>query len=317
MISRRRFVNSAALAAVGGTALLSAAPRATDAAASAEPLITILHTNDVHSQIDPLPANAAYAGMGGVARRATLVRRLRAENPHTLLLDAGDAFQGTPYFNLYKGEVEMRAMSLLGYDAMTLGNHDFDNGVDGLARALEFCNFPIVSANYDLRSTPVAGRVKPYITREVGGARIGVFGLGIDLEGLNAPGTFRGVKYVDPVGMSREIVETLRGTEKCQLVICLSHLGYYTEPKPDQIGDTQLAAAVDGIDLIISGHSHTFMDAPVIARTPAGAQTSVFQVGRSGINLGRVDFRVGGTAITQSNARALAVRSPRLFGENA
>ena len=109
----------------------------------------------------------------------------------------------------------------------------------------------------------------------------------------------------------------MRGTEKCQLVICLSHLGYYPEPKPGELGDTQLAAAVDGIDLIISGHSHTFMDAPVTARTPAGAQTSVFQVGRSGINLGRVDFRVNGTAITQSNARALAVRPPRLFGENA
>jgi 5'-nucleotidase len=239
MISRRRFI---ATAAVTGAALAAGSPlhAAIDASAALAPLaadetlITILHTNDVHSQIDPLPANDKNAGKGGVARRATLIRRVRAENPNTLLLDAGDAFQGTPYFNLYKGEAEFKAMSLLGYDAMTLGNHDFDNGVDGLAAMMKFATFEFVSANYDLRGTPLESRVKPYITRELAGVRVGIFGLGIQLEGLNAAGTFRGVRYQDPVAVSREMVQTLRGTERCALVLCLSHLGYYPEPKPDK-----------------------------------------------------------------------------------
>lgn len=318
MISRRRFVTTAAVtgvslatgarltAATGNTGAL--APLAAD-----ETLITILHTNDVHSQIDPLPANDRNAGKGGVARRATFIRRVRDENPNTLLLDAGDAFQGTPYFNLYKGEAEFKAMSLLGYDAMTLGNHDFDNGVDGLVAAMKFATFPFVSANYDVRGTELETRVKPYIVRELAGVRVGIFGLGIQLEGLNAAGTFRGVRYQDPIAVSRETIQVLRGSERCALVLCLSHLGYYPEPKPNQIGDTQLAAAVEGIDFIASAHTHTFMKQPVVTRTPAGAETIVFQVGKSGINLGRVDFRVRRGAVSSWQGGAIAVRPPRLF----
>src|SRR5438105_2198160 len=149
-----------------------------------ETLITILHTNDQHSQIDPLPANDRNAGKGGVARRATLVKRVRAENPNTLLIDAGDAFQGTPYFNFYKGEVEYKSMSAIGYDVVTLGNHDFDNGVEGLAAAMKFAKFEFVSANYDVRGTPIESRVKPYVVREIAGVRIGIFGLGINPVGL-------------------------------------------------------------------------------------------------------------------------------------
>jgi len=319
MISRRRFMTTAAVTG----AALAASPRlyaaaGTDVAlaplAADEALITVLHTNDVHSQIDPLPANDRNAGKGGVARRATLIRRVRAENPNTLLLDAGDAFQGTPYFNLYKGEAEFKAMSLLGYDAMTLGNHDFDNGVDGLVAAMKFATFPFVSANYDMRgATALESKVKPYITRELAGVRVGIFGLGIQLEGLNAAGSFRGVRYQDPVGVSREIVQTLRDRERCALVLCLSHLGYYPEPKPGQIGDTQLAAAVDGIDFIASAHTHTFMKQPVVARTPSGAETIVFQVGKSGINLGRVDFRVRRGAVSSWQGGTIAVQPPRLF----
>jgi 5'-nucleotidase len=312
MISRRRFITTAA----AGSAALLAAPNLHAAAsplAADETLITILHTNDTHSQIDPLPTNDRNAGMGGVARRATLIQRVRAENPNTLLVDAGDAFQGTPYFNLYKGEAEFKAMSLLGYDAMTLGNHDFDNGVDSLAAMMKFANFGFVSANYDLRETPLASRVKPYIVRELSGVRVGVFGLGIKLEGLNAAGTFRAVRYQDPVGVSREMVQTLRGSERCALVVCLSHLGYYPEPKGDEIGDTQLAAAVDGIDFITSAHTHTFMKEPVLVRTPSGEETIVFQVGKSGINLGRVDFRVRKGAVTQRQGSVLAVEPARRF----
>src|SRR3954454_4309548 len=148
-----------------------------------ETLITIIHTNDTHSQIDPFPADdRLYPGKGGVARRATLVKRIRAENPNTLLIDAGDAFQGTPYFNFYKGEVEYKSMSAIGYDVVTLGNHDFDNGVEGLAAAMKLAKFEFVSANYDVRGTPIEARVKPYVVRELGGIRLGIFGLGINPE---------------------------------------------------------------------------------------------------------------------------------------
>ena len=148
-------------------------------ASAAETVITILHTNDTHSQIDPLPANDRNAGKGGVARRATLVKRIRKENPNTLLIDAGDVLQGTPYFNFYKGEVEYKAMSAIGYDVGTLGNHEFDNGVEALAAALKFANFDLVSANYDVKGTVLEGRVKPYVVKTVGGIRIGLFGLGV------------------------------------------------------------------------------------------------------------------------------------------
>src|SRR6267378_8172092 len=141
-----------------------------------ETLITILHTNDTHSQIDPILENdKTYAGKGGVARRATLVKRVRKENPNTLMIDAGDVLQGTPYFNFYKGEVEYKAMSQIGYDAGTIGNHEFDNGVESLAAAMKFANFDFVSANYDVRGTALEKRVKPYVVRDIAGVRIGLF----------------------------------------------------------------------------------------------------------------------------------------------
>lgn len=260
---------------------------------SGERLITILHTNDTHSQIDPFPeTDRLYPGKGGVARRATLVRRIRKENPNTLLIDAGDSFQGTPYFNFYKGEVEYRAMSAIGYDVATLGNHEFDNGVPALAAAMKFANFNFVSANYDVAGTPLEKFVKRYLVRDVGGVRIGLFGLGISPNGLITPANFQGVTYRDPVAVAREMVKTLRETERCQLVVCMSHLGYYETPKSNEIGDSQVAAQVDGIDFIASGHTHTFMKQPVIQKQPSGKNTIIFQVGKSGINLGRVDFTI-------------------------
>src|SRR5882762_10716003 len=209
--------------------------------APGEKLITILHTNDTHSQIDPIPANdRLYPDKGGVARRATLVKRVRKESPNTLLIDAGDVFQGTPYFNFYKGEVEYKSMSLIGYDVGSLGNHDFDNGVDALVAAMKFANFDFVSSNYDLSGTPLAPRVKRYLVRTLGGVRVGLFGLGISPNNLITPENFKGVKYNDPVKASREIVETLRGRERCALVVAMSHLGYYANPRGSEIGDTQV-----------------------------------------------------------------------------
>jgi 5'-nucleotidase len=281
--------------------------------AAGEKLITILHTNDTHSQIDPLPANdKQYPDKGGVARRATLVKRVRKENPNTLLIDAGDVFQGTPYFNFYKGEVEYKSMSLIGYDVVTLGNHDFDNGVAALASAMKFANFDFVSSNYDVNGTPLESRVKPYVVRVVGGVRIGLFGLGVSPENLITPENFKGVKYNDPVKAAGDVVKILRGRERCTLVIGMSHLGFYAKPREGEIGDTQVAAQVDGIDFIASGHTHTFMKQPVLTKTPSGGNTIIFQVGRSGIYVGRVDLKMSDGKVVASAARLLDLRDEAL-----
>lgn len=329
MITRRRFLNAstlggAGLALGGHEALLHAKAKVSPLIAplaftepsleprAGETLVTILHTNDTHSQIDPLPANDPYAGRGGVARRATLVKRVRAANPHTLLVDAGDVFQGTPYFNLYRGEVEYRAMSGIGYDVVTLGNHDFDNGVDALAEAMKFARFDFVSANYDVRGTAIEPRVKPLVVCEVGGVRVGIFGLGIKLEGLNPPNTFKGIRYVEPIAAARDSVRLLREREKCSMVVCLSHLGYYPEPKANEVGDSQVASQVNGIDFIASGHTHTFMEQPALVRQPSGKETVIFQVGKSGIYLGRVDFTVRNNRVTAARGRLLDLRDGSL-----
>ena len=281
--------------------------------APGETLITILHTNDTHSQIDPILENdKTNAGKGGVARRATLVRRVRKQNPNTLLIDAGDVLQGTPYFNFYKGEVEYKAMSMIGYDAGTIGNHEFDNGVESLAKAMQFANFDIVSSNYDVRGSALENRVKTYVVKEVGGVRVGLFGLGISPAGLITPENFKPLKYLDPVGTTRDVVKLLRAQEHCTLVLGMSHLGYYPTPRAREFGDTQLAAQVDGVDFIASGHTHTFMETPALQKTPSGKDTIIFQVGRSGIYVGRVDFTIRDGKVTAYAGRLLDLRDESL-----
>src|SRR6059058_2619666 len=261
MTTRRNFLGASLLAGLGlsfpkGLRALYTPTRAAIWAPLLEPakgetLITILHTNDTHSQIDPILENdKMYAGKAGVARRATLVKRVRKENPNTLLIDAGDVLQGTPYFNFYKGEVEYKAMSMIGYDAGTIGNHEFDNGVESLAKAMQFANFDVVSTNYDVRGSALESRVKTHAVKEVGGVRIGLFGLGISPIGLITPDNFKPLKYLDPVGMTRGVVKLLREQERCTVVLGMSHLGYYPTPRANQVGDTQIAAQVDGIDFI-------------------------------------------------------------------
>ena len=281
--------------------------------APGEILITVLHTNDTHSQIDPILDNdKTWAGKGGVARRATLVKRIRRENPNTILIDAGDVCQGTPYFNFYKGEVEYKAMSLIGYDAGTIGNHEFDNGVESLAKALQFATFDIVSTNYDVRGSALESKVKTHAVKIVGGVRVGLFGLGIRPEGLITEESFKPLKYLDPVRSARDVVKLLREQERCQLVLGMSHLGYYETPKGDQAGDSQVAAQVDGIDFIASGHTHTFMEKPVLQKNPAGKDTVIFQVGRSGIYVGRVDFTLRDGQVTACAGRLLDLRDESL-----
>ena len=317
MITRRKFL--ATTAAFGAATLLRPSETLTSvnrlflnpllAPRRGETLITVLHTNDTHSQIDPVPSNdKLYPGKGGVARRSTLVKRVRRENPNTLLIDAGDVFQGTPYFNFYKGEVEYKAMSAIGYNAGTLGNHEFDNGVDALAAAMKFANFDLLSANYDVRGTPLEGRVKRYSVRQVGGVRVGLFGMGISPVGLITPANFKGITYQDPIAAAREVVGTLRNKERCTIVIGMSHLGYYPTPKEGEVGDSQVAQTVDGIDFIASGHNHTFMTEPVSVRQSSGAETLIFQVGKSGIFVGRVDFRVRRGRIVAAAGRLLDLR---------
>jgi 5'-nucleotidase len=281
--------------------------------AAGETLITILHTNDTHSQIDPLPENdRLYPGKGGVARRATLVKRIRKENPNTLLVDAGDQFQGTPYFNFFRGEVEYKAMSMIGYDVVTLGNHEFDNGVDALAAAMKFANFDFVSANYDVRGTPLEARVKPYVVRVLGGVRVGLFGMGVSPQNLITPENFKGVKYLDPIKAAEDTVRVLRKQERCTLVIAMSHLGYFEKDTDEGVGDSQVAAKVDGIDFIASGHTHTFMKTPVVVKTPNGKNTIIFQVGKSGIYVGRVDLKLRGGKVKAFAGKLLDLRDRSL-----
>ena len=321
MINRRKFLGASI---VGGAAFSLSPSLLSSVGASSltepllvpkksETLITILHTNDTHSQIDPISnKDKTNPGQGGVARRATLVRRVRKENPNTLLIDAGDSFQGTPYFNFYKGEVEFKAMSMIGYDVATIGNHEFDNGVAALAAAMKFANFDFVSANYDFTGTPLEGRVKQYVVRVLGGVRVGLFGLGISPTGLITPDNFKGVNYRDPIKAAAEMVKTLRGPERCTLVVGMTHIGYYANPKEGDIGDSQVAEHVDGIDFIASGHTHTFMQKPVVTRTPSGGNTIIFQVGRSGIYVGRVDMKVRNGKLVAAAGRLLDLRDESL-----
>lgn len=253
--------------------------------------LTILHTNDVHSHIDPFPADhPRNANMGGVSRRASLIEGIRKENPNVLLLDAGDIFQGTPYFNYYGGELEFKLMSMMQYDLATMGNHDFDNGIDGFYSQLHHADFEFVSANYDFKNTVLNGIVKPYKTFKKAGVKIGVFGLGIQLEGLVDKKMYKETIYNDPVETAQEITRILKTQEKCDLIICLSHLGYQYKNDPDKISDLNLAKATKNIDLIIGGHTHTFLDKPTVVKNLDGIDTLINQVGCYGINLGRIDF---------------------------
>lgn len=251
--------------------------------------ITILHTNDVHSHIDPFPiTHSEFPNLGGLARRATLVESIRNENPNTLLFDAGDIFQGTPYFNFYGGELEFRLMSMLKYDAATIGNHDFDNGIDGLFSQLPNAKFQLITANYDFTNTIMNGYTKPYEIYEVDGIKIGVYGLGIELNGLVTKRLFKETIHLDPFEIAQDTEKKLKEEEKCDIIICLSHLGYkYNSDKPD---DLKLAAQTKYTNLIIGGHTHTFLDKPTIVKNSAQVDVLVNQVGCFGINLGRIDF---------------------------
>jgi 5'-nucleotidase len=253
--------------------------------------ITILHTNDVHSHIDPFPANhPKLANMGGVTRRAALIAKIRKEEPNVLLLDAGDIFQGTPYFNYYGGELEFKLMSRMHYDLATMGNHDFDNGIDGFYTQLPHAKFDFVSANYDFKNTILDTIVKPYKVFKKDGIKIGIFGLGIELSGLVDKKMYKETVYNNPVEVAQDITRILKIEEKCDLVICLSHLGFQYKNESEKVCDIILAQKTKDIDLIIGGHTHTFLEKPVIEQNADNKPVLINQVGCYGINLGRIDF---------------------------
>ncbi len=267
--------------------------------------ITILHTNDVHSHIDPFPkSHSDFPNLGGLARRATLVETIRQENKNTLLFDAGDIFQGTPYFNFYGGELEFKLMSALKYDAATIGNHDFDNGIEGLFAQMPNAEFELLSANYDFSNTVMDGYVKPYQTYIVDGIKIGVYGLGIALEGLVDRKMYKETAYLDPYDIAVDTERLLREEEDCHLIICLSHMGYdyKIEERPN---DLALAAITQYTDLIIGGHTHTFLDRPTIVKNKMGREILVNQVGCFGLNLGRIDFYFDGA--THRNVEGISI----------
>ncbi|MDT0607268.1 metallophosphatase [Croceitalea rosinachiae] len=270
--------------------------------------ITILHTNDVHSHIDPFPSDhSRYANLGGLARRATLVQEIRTENPNTLLFDAGDIFQGTPYFNFYGGELEFKLMSMLNYDAATIGNHDFDNGIDGLLAQMPHAKFELISANYDFSNTVMDGFVKPYQTYLIDNIKIGVYGLGISLDGLVTKKLYKETKYEDPYNVALDAERILKEKEKCDIIVCLSHLGYDYEGNPNRPDDVRLAARTAYTNLIIGGHTHTFLDKPDVISNTIGMPVLVNQVGCYGLNLGRIDFYFDETKSVTANGISISV----------
>lgn len=281
-MKRRNFIKQTGIlagAAMVAPSLMSAKKK--------EVKLVILHTNDTHSNIEPFAKNhAKFPDTGGVSRRAALIKNIRQQEDNVILLDAGDIFQGTPYFNKFKGVLEMKAMTEMQYDVMTLGNHDFDIGVDGFIAAKKHGSMAVVNANYELDTCALSSCVQPNVILKRGGLKIGIFGLGVDLEGLVAKENTKGVVYTDPIKAAQLQVETLQ-KKGCDYIICLSHLGF--EYPTDKVSDKLLAAKTHGIDLIIGGHTHTFLEIPFVTQNAKGLDVLINQVGYAGLNLGRID----------------------------
>ncbi len=286
--NRREFLRQSLLTtgAIAASSLLPCVSKAEDETQR----ITILHTNDVHSRLEPFPMDGSdYQGLGGVAARAALIAGIRSKNNHVLLLDAGDIFQGTPYFNLYKGEPEIKAMSLMQYDAVTMGNHDFDAGLTNYSDMIsQYAGFPVVICNYDFANTSFESKNLPYKVFQKGSLKIGVLGVGIDLRGLVADHLYGNVKYLDPIENANATADLLKRKQGCDLIICLSHLGdRYSD---NRVSDDVLARETEDIDLIIGGHTHRFFEEPRKYVNKKNKEVVVNQVGWAGIHLGRLDY---------------------------
>ena len=253
--------------------------------------LTILHTNDQHSRIEPFDSSySRNPNQGGFARRAALIQKIREEEKNVLLLDSGDTFQGTPYFNFFGGELEFKLMSMMGYDASTMGNHDFDNGLEGFKKVLPNAKFPFICSNYDFKNTILDGQTLPYKVFKKNGIKVGIFGVGIELAGLVGKKSYGETVYLNPVEIAQHYATFLRNEKKCDLVICLSHIGYDYKDNPRKISDKILASQTDGIDLILGGHTHTFLPEPQTFVNKSGKNVMVNQVGWAGLLLGKINF---------------------------
>lgn len=265
---------------------------AVSVASVAQKQIVILHTNDTHSTIEPVSQYSKVkeaAGKAGCVRRATMVKQLREQNPDILLFDSGDFSQGSTYYTMYKGEVEVGLMNIMGYNAATLGNHEFDFGLDNLAKLARQASFPIVCSNCDFTGTPCQDVIKRYCVIERNGLRIGVFGLSPKIEGLIMKENIVGVKYIDPIEATKEVVTLLRGKEHCDIVVCLSHLGWGLAP--EFIDDQLLISSTSGIDLVLGGHSHTYMREMEWVDNAEGMPVPVNQNGKHGAFVGKITLK--------------------------
>lgn len=253
--------------------------------------LTILHTNDQHSRIEPFDSSySRNPNQGGFARRAALIQKIRGEEKNVLLLDSGDIFQGTPYFNFFGGELEFKLMSMMGYDAATMGNHDFDNGLEGFKKVQPNAKFPFLCSNYDFKNTILDGHTLPYKIFNKNGIKVGIFGVGIELSGLVGKKSYGETLYLDPVETAQHYATFLRKEKKCDMIVCLSHIGYDYKDDPKKISDKILAAKTDGIDLILGGHTHTFLPEPQSFINKSGKNVLVNQVGWAGLLLGKINF---------------------------
>jgi 5'-nucleotidase len=286
MSNRRTFLKQSILG--GGALSLGLIPK--ELFASGELVrLTVMHTNDMHCHLDPFPADhAEYPGKGGLVRIASMVNQCRKENPNLLLLDGGDMFQGTPYFNYFKGDLIMTVMSKMGYDAGTIGNHEFDNGMGDILSAIKNANFPLVSSNYDFSDTILNGNVKTQHILEKGGIKVGIYGLGIELDGLVGKINYGSTLYLDPLETALKMESVLKNDHKCDLVICLSHLGLSYEHS--KISDKTLAPQTKYTDLIVGGHTHSFLDKPLVLKNANGNPILVNQAGWAALATGKIDF---------------------------
>lgn len=256
--------------------------------AYAQKHLEVLHTNDTHSCIMPLNPNladTAVAGRGGFLRRVAMIKEERAKNPDLLLIDSGDFSQGSPFYTMFKGDVEIGLMNLMGYDAVTIGNHEFDFGLENMARIFKMAKFPVVCANYDFTGTCVEGLVKPYVIIKRNGLKIGLFGLSPQLEGLVDPSKCKGVTYLDPVEVGNRVAAELKHDKKCDVVICVSHLGWL---RPDEMGDQKLLASSKDIDLVLGGHSHSYFKDLRYVNNADGKAVPVDQNGKNAMYVGKL-----------------------------
>jgi len=272
--------------------ILSALLLLTVVLVSARTPLAIIHTNDTHSQLEPFVEGEGYdAGNGGILRRECLIREVRSQEPNVLVFESGDFVQGTPYFNLFKGDAEMELMNFLKLDAVTLGNHEFDNGIEALATMLKKADFPVICTNYDVSQTVLKGIVKPWLIVKRGKLLIGIVGANINLKGLTLSSNYEGLVYLDPISTVEARAEWLKKKKKCDIVICLSHLGYqYDTNKPD---DLKLAEKSRNIDVILGGHTHLYLKEPTLIRNLNGDTVIINQMGKSGVYMGRLDLSVG------------------------